>query len=72
MVADSGVTCHGFSIRQQCRNYRLTYGYFVTAPDHDMVPAVGIGDVDSLHNVLHISTRIYDMISESELDSYSK
>ena len=44
----------------------------MTAADHDMVPAVGIGDVDSLHDVLHISTRVYDVISESELDSHSR
>ena len=78
MVADSGVTCHMFPIQQQCRSYRLIYGYFVTAADHAMVPAAGEGDVDSLPNVLHIPTRVYDLMSEweweseSELDSHSR
>ena len=72
MVTDSGVTCHMFPIQQQCRSYRLIYGYFVSAADHAMVPAAGEGDVDSLPNVLHIPTRVYDFMSMSELDSHWK
>ena len=72
MVVNSGVTCHMFPIRQQCRSYRLIYGYIGTATNHELVSAVGIGDVDSLPNILHISTRIYDVMFESVLAINSK
>ena len=72
VVADSGATRHMFHNIQHFKNYRTVHGHYVKVADGKVVPALGVGDVGPLRNVLHVPSLVYDLMSESELDRAGK
>jgi len=72
IIADSGATRHMFPHIDYFTNYREVKGHFVRVANGKVVPAVGIGDIGPLRNVLHVPGLVYALVSESELDRDGK